>query len=113
LLARVKAGPIRWHMILVVANPGDRTDNATVRWTGPHRRIDVGTLVLDRATTEAAGNCRDYNYDPLVLPKGVAASDDPLLPARSAAYSASFRRRAAEGPKPDAISLEQRKGDTL
>jgi catalase len=113
LLDRVKAGPIRWHMILVVANPGDRTDNATVRWTGPHRQIDAGTLVLDRATTEAAGNCRDYNYDPLVLPKGVAASDDPLLPARSAVYSASFRRRAAEGPKPDAISLERQKGDRM
>lgn len=113
LLNRVKAGPLRWRMILIVANPGDRTDNATVQWTGPHRRIDAGTLVLDRATTEAAGDCRDYNYDPLVLPKGVAASDDPLLPARSAAYAASFRRRAAEGPKTDAITLSRQKGAAL
>ncbi|MDO6416390.1 catalase family peroxidase [Sphingomonas sp. BIUV-7] len=113
LLARVKQGPIRWRMILVVANPGDRTDNATIRWTGPHRQIDAGTLVLDAATTEAAGNCRDYNYDPLILPKGVAASDDPLLPARSAAYAASFRRRALEGPKPDAITLDYQQGKTL
>jgi catalase len=113
LLTRVKAGPIRWHLILVVANPGDRTDNATIRWTGPHQRIDAGTLILDRATTEAAGECRDFNYDPLVLPRGVAVSDDPLLPARSAAYSASFRRRAFEGPRPDAISVQQQKGAAL
>jgi catalase len=113
LLARMKRGPVRWHLIVMVANPGDRTDNATIRWTGPHRQIDVGTLVLDRASTEEAGNCRDYNYDPLILPRGVAASDDPLLPARSAAYSASFRRRAIEGPKTDAITVDHRKENAL
>ncbi len=111
LLARIGKGPLRWHMVVVVANPGDRTDNATVRWTGPHRQVDVGTLVLDRAATEEKGGCRDYNFDPLILPKGVAASDDPLLAARSAAYSASFRRRAIEGPHPDAITTAQAKGD--
>ena len=111
LLARIGKGPLRWHMVVVVANPGDRTDNATIRWTGPHRQLDVGTLVLDRAATEEKGGCRDYNFDPLILPKGVAASDDPLLAARSAAYSASFRRRAIEGPHPDAITTAQAKGD--
>lgn len=111
LIARLRAGPATWRMIVVVANPGDRTDNATVRWTGPHRQIDVGTLVLDRAATETQGDCRDYNYDPMILPKGVEASDDPLLPLRSAAYSASFRRRAIEGPHPDAITAAQAKGE--
>jgi catalase len=110
LRARIRQGPLKWHLIVVVANEGDRSDNATVRWTGPHRQVDVGTLVLDRAATEEAGDCRDYNYDPLILPKGVSASDDPLLPARSAAYSASFRRRAMEGPRPDAITLAETKG---
>jgi catalase len=110
LLARAAKGPLRWHMVVVVANPGDRTDNATIRWTGPHRTIDVGTLVLDHAATEAQGNCRDYNFDPMILPKGVEVSDDPLLPFRSAGYSASFRRRAIEGPRPDAITTAQAKG---
>lgn len=110
LFARVKQAPLKWHMIVVVANPGDRTDNATIRWTGPHRQVDAGTLVLDRAATEVDGTCRDYNYDPMILPKGVTASDDPLLPARSAVYSASFRRRAIEGPRPDAITTARAKG---
>ena len=105
LLARIKQGPLKWHMRVVLANPGDRTDNATVQWIGPHQSVDVGTLVLDNATPEDTGHCRDYNYDPLILPKGVAGSDDPLLAARSATYSASFRRRALEGPRPDAITL--------
>jgi len=107
LLARAKQAPLKWHMVLVVANPGDRTDNATIEWTGPHRTIDAGELVLDRATTEMQGDCRDYNYDPTILPKGVAISDDPLLATRSAVYSASFRRRGIEGPKPDALTLAQ------
>ncbi len=110
LLARIRQGALRWRMIVVVANRGDRTDNATVRWTGPHRQVDVGTLVLDRAATEVKGNCRDYNYDPMILPKGVTASDDPLLPLRSAVYSASFRRRALEGPRPDAITTTRQGG---
>lgn len=110
LLARIAKGPLRWHMAVILANPGDRTDNATVRWSGVHRRVDVGTLVLDHAASEAQGDCRDYNFDPAILPKGVALSDDPLPAVRSAAYSASFRRRAIEGPHPDAIALARTAG---
>lgn len=107
-LARLGQGPVKWHMIVIPANPGDRTDNATIPWDAGHRRVDVGTLTLDHAATEAEGGCRDVNFDPLILPRGVTASDDPLLPARSAAYSASYRRRAIEGPRPDAITLARK-----
>jgi len=97
-VTRAGKGPVRWHMIVVLPNPGDRTDDATIEWTGAHRRIDVGTLTLTETTPEATGNCRDFVFDPLILPSGVAGSDDPLLAGRSAAYAASFRRRGKEGP---------------
>ncbi len=58
------------------------------------RTIDTGTVVLDSIATESAGNARDVNFDPMVLPDGIEPSEDPLLPARSAVYAASFRRRA-------------------
>jgi catalase len=109
-VSRLKQGPLRWHMVVIQPKPGDRTDRATVAWPADRPRLDVGTLVLTRAATEEAGGCRDLNFDPLILPKGVAASDDPLLPARSAAYSVSFRRRAVEGPHPDALTLAQQGG---
>ncbi|QBR03747.1 catalase family peroxidase [Paraburkholderia pallida] len=110
---RLSEGPLRWHLILVLANPGDKTDNATIAWTGPHARVDAGTLVLTGSASEQEGNCRDYNFDPLILPKGVAKSDDPLLAARSAAYSSSFRRRAKEGPPTvDTLSLNEKNGGT-
>jgi catalase len=112
LLQRIHDGPVKWHMILVPANEGDLTDNATIAWGPDHQRIDAGMLVFDQVATEEEGHCRDYNYDPLILPKGVARSEDPLLPARSAAYSVSFQRRAEEGPRPDAITQElQHKGE--
>ncbi len=109
VLGRMKDGPLRWHLILIAANPGDTTDNATVPWTGEHQRIDAGTLQLDQVSTEATGACLGYNYDPTILPAGVTISDDPLLPVRSAAYSESFIRRSVEikDRTPDAITQEQ------
>ena len=58
-----------------------------------------------RAETEAPGNCRDINFDPLVLPSGIEPSDDPLLTARSAVYSESFTRREGEAKTPSAVQV--------
>jgi catalase len=102
LFARVRRGPQRWHLVVTVAEPGDRTDNATVQWPAAREQVDVGTLVIEQALPEPAGPCRDVTFDPLVLPPGIAASDDPLLAARSAVYAASLRRRSGEGPHPGA-----------
>jgi len=102
-IQRLKSGPVRWHLVVTLANPGDVTDNATVQWTGPHRQVDVGTLTIDHWAPEETGGCRDYNYDPTVLPPGIAVSDDPLLSARSAVYSTSYTRRAKDGSGPSAI----------
>ena len=49
-----------------------------------------------QAQDEADGPCRDYNYDPTILPTGIRLSDDPLLAARSSSYAKSFDLRAAE-----------------
>ncbi|MGN7726347.1 catalase family peroxidase [Luteimonas sp. 22616] len=102
LFARLRQEPQRWHLVVTLAAAGDRTDNATVQWPAARERIDVGTLVIERALPEPAGPCRDVTFDPLVLPPGIAASDDPLLSARSAVYAASLRRRSGEGPYPGA-----------
>lgn len=73
----------------------------------------MGTLTLSDATPEEAGNCRDVNFDPLVLPDGIAPSDDPLLSARSAAYARSFTRRAGEETSPSAVAPTADRGDAL
>jgi catalase len=56
--------------------------------------------------SEDDGACGDIAFDPLVLPAGIAPSDDPLLPARSAAYMRSFTRRESETKAPSAVRPE-------
>jgi len=96
LVQRLAAGPLRWHLLVTLADPGDPTSDATRSWPVGRREIDAGMLELTATTPQDSGACRDINYDPLVLPDGIQASDDPLLPARSAAYADSYLRRTSE-----------------
>jgi catalase len=107
LAARVRKGPVQWHMIVTIGRPGDPTNDATIPWPANRTRIDVGTLTVARLETEAPGNCRDINFDPTVLPSGIEVSDDPLLSARSAVYSRSFTRRAGEPKTPSPVQIGQ------
>ncbi|AND67495.1 hypothetical protein ATSB10_00410 [Dyella thiooxydans] len=96
LKQRLARGPQRWHLLVTLAAPGDPTDDATKVWPADRTTIDAGTLVLTGEQPQDNGPCRDINYDPTVLPAGIAISDDPLLPARSAAYADSYLRRTRE-----------------
>jgi catalase len=107
LIAAVRQAPQKWRLILTIGEPGDPTDDATIPWPADRRKIDAGTLVIDRIESEAVSPARDINFDPTILPDGVALSDDPLLSARSAAYSVSFTRREGERKEPSAISTAE------
>lgn len=111
MIARTARGPSRWHLQLMVANPGDRTDNGTIAWLGSHRVVDAGILTITHVASEESGECRDLNFDPTILPQGMAIWDDPLLAARAKTYSTSFTRRAGETPGPSAASSAGRDGD--
>src|SRR5207247_11265971 len=112
LLAQIHRQPLRWQLILVIGQPGDPTHDATVAWPAGRERVDVGTLTLDRVDAEDTSAATDINFDPLVLPAGIAPSDDPLLSARSAGYSQSFTRREGEAKQPSAITpADVRRGD--
>ena len=100
LIAAIPLGPQKWHLVVAVGQPGDPTDDATIPWPEDRRKIDVGTLVIDQVESEDVSPARDINFDPLILPDGIAGSDDPLLSARSAAYSVSFTRREGERKEP-------------
>ena len=93
---RLATGPQRWHLLVTLAHPGDPTDDATKAWPADRTTLDAGTLVLTSEQPQDSGPCRDINYDPTVLPAGIAISDDPLLSARSAAYADSYLRRTRE-----------------
>ena len=112
LIRTVAQRPLTWRLVLTVGEPGDPTNDATKPWPQSRRSLDAGTITISAVQTEEAGNARDINFDPLVLPSGIAPSDDPLLSARSAVYSQSFTRRAGETKQPSAVTpFDVQKGD--
>jgi catalase len=107
LIAAVHQGPQRWRLVVTIGEPGDPTGDATAVWPTNRRTVDVGTLVVEQVVSEDASPTRDITFDPLILPDGITASDDPLLSARSATYSVSFRRREGEPKEPSAVSTAE------
>jgi catalase len=93
---RIKSGPLRWTLVIHVAEAGDPTSDPSQAWPQNRRAIDVGTLTVQNIDPEVNGPCRDINYDPTVLPRGMGTSDDPFPAARSSAYRRSYDLRTAE-----------------
>ena len=104
LIAQIHRQPLRWRLMLIVGQPGDPTNDASVPWPDSRAQIDAGTLTIDQAQSDDSSPTALLNFDPLVLPDGIAPSDDPLLSARSAVYSASFTRRSGEHKPPSAVT---------
>ena len=92
---------MRWHLIVIVGEAGDPTNDATIAWPAEREQVDVGTLTLDRVESDETSAATDLNFDPLVLPAGIVPSDDPLLSASfggvlTVVYQARRRAEAAE-----------------
>ncbi|MFB4392183.1 MULTISPECIES: catalase family peroxidase [unclassified Pseudomonas] len=96
LQQRLAQGPLRWTLRLTLADPGDPVDDPAKPWPAQRRSVDAGTLVIEHVDAPEQGACRDLNFDPLILPQGIEPSADPILAARSSAYSESFNRRSRE-----------------
>lgn len=94
LRTRVASGPVRFRMVGVLPAATDDLLDATVAW--PHaerRRVVLGTLSVTGVEPGDGGPCRDVTFNPLILPDGVAPSDDPVLANRAAPYAVSLSRR--------------------
>ena len=107
---RLAQGPVRWDMWVTLAGDGDDINDPSIAWPGDRRRVKAGTLSLTAMQPQAGGACNNVNFDPLILPSGIAGTDDPILAARSAVYSESFNRRereVASGKATDAAAGEK------
>jgi catalase len=103
LIASARRAPLKWRLLVTLAEPGDPTRDATLPWPEARSRVDVGTLTVEKIESEETSPARDINFDPLMLPSGIEPSDDPILSARSAAYAQSFRRRESETKTSSAV----------
>ena len=99
LRQRVKEGKVAFNFNLELAQPGDKIDSATVPLPEGRKKVNLGILKVTSVSEDGGGPCLTTNYNPLVMPKGVEASADPMLPARAAPYAVSLGRRLGEGAK--------------
>jgi catalase len=99
LRQRVRAGEVAFRFVVELAEPGDRLDNATVPLPAGRRKVTAGTLRITAVADDGGGPCLNITFNPMVLPKGVEPSADPMLAARAAPYGVSLARRLAEGSK--------------
>ncbi|MCH4294722.1 catalase family peroxidase [Shewanella sp. 3B26] len=95
LLTRIQSQPAQWSLYIQLAKPGDITDKATASWPESRPRLLAGKLVIDgqRDASPEVTQCGDGIFNPLLLPKGITPSADPILNARTPAYIESFIRR--------------------
>ena len=96
---RVKAGKVAFNFNLELAQAGDVLDNATIALPPGRTKVNLGTLKVTSVSDDSGGACVTINFNPMVMPKGVVASADPMMPARAAPYAVSLGRRLGEGAK--------------
>jgi len=93
IMAKTKAGPVRWDMVLTIGELSDEQINPTVYWPAERKQIRAGVLTLSSASPQQGGACEKINFDPLVMAQGIAPTNDPILLFRSPAYADSFAKR--------------------
>lgn len=95
LAERVSAGPVRFTVVVQVAEDGDVVDDATISWPPDRQIVELGTLDLTAPVANDAAEQKHDIFDPIPRLAGIEPSDDPLLELRAAIYLLSGRRRRA------------------
>jgi catalase len=95
LTQRIAGGPIRFQILVQVANDGDIVDDATVHWPEDRLLLPFGEIVLSEPVQDNAHEQKKIIFDPLPRVDGIEPSEDPLLEVRAAIYLLSGRRRRA------------------
>jgi len=90
---RVAKKPVVFHLKAQLANAGDSTQDPTQAWPADRKVVELGTLTLDKTVADNLAAQKKLLFLPEQLTDGIEISDDPLVPARNAAYAVSFSRR--------------------
>ncbi len=96
LRQRVAHSPVVFEFKVQLAKPGDALLDPTQVWGADNIEVPAGKLVINKVSPDLSGACVAMTFNPLVTPKGIQPSKDPVLQARSAAYGISLGRRLTE-----------------
>jgi catalase len=88
---RVHRGPVKFKLLLQLAEEGDKIDDPSIAWPDSRKKVELGTISISKTTTES------HTADKLLFLPGAVTSGieaaDPMIGVRSAAYPISFARR--------------------
>jgi catalase len=93
LADRLAAGPAGFTLVAVVAHDGDALDDPTAAWPPERTRVALGRLEVTGLAFDREQDGDILVFDPTRVVDGIECSDDPILHARSWAYSESVLRR--------------------
>ena len=96
LPARLKNAEVKYRISVQLAEKEDVINDPTAVWPDNNPQVELGTLTLKAVVPDSLQAEKALMFNPLVLPDGIAASEDPILLARPSAYAVSYGRRQAE-----------------
>jgi catalase len=93
LTRRIVRGPIKYRLLVQLANPGDQTNDGSIVWPDDRKRVEMGTITLTKVAPNNQALQRSLTFNPIYLTDGIQLSDDPFVPLRSAVYALSVAHR--------------------
>jgi catalase len=94
LESRLQKSPVVFRLLLQLAGESDPTDDVTAVWPADRSVVELGRLEVTAISPTGAVDERRMVFDPTNLTDGIDLSGDPILLARSAAYSISYDHRS-------------------
>ena len=94
LEGRLRNGPVAFRLLLHLAGESDPTDDVTALWPADLPLVELGRLEVSQISSTSAADERRLVFDPTNVTDGIGLSADPILLARSAAYSISYDHRS-------------------
>ncbi len=107
LRERLAAGKGAFTLRFFLAEDGDPIEDATAAWPVNRASVVMGRLELANVVADQDGGCEAKIFDPTLVTDGIECSDDPILHARSQAYTLSLaRRKGIRHPADPAAKVE-------
>lgn len=96
LPTRLSKKEAQYRLVVQLANAEDLINDPTVVWADDREQVELGVLTIKSMVADSMQAEKSIMFNPLLLPEGIAATDDPILLARPGAYAVSFGRRVGQ-----------------
>jgi catalase len=93
LRTSLQTAPVKFRLLVQVADAGDPTNDATKVWPDSRPTVELGDIAVIKALDTKAVE-KELLFLPTNVTTGIEPSDDPLINTRTEAYAESFARRS-------------------